>query len=1237
MFAVFCGCTEKEKDIEVGFPKLEKFCSEMNANISSLRTIVTSIKEGDYITSVNPIEHGGKVVGYTISFIKNNPITIYHRQDKTGGKDAHTPVIGVKQDTDGIWYWTLDGNWLPGANNHKNTVAGADGKDGVTPQLKIEGGYWHVSPDNGKTWNQLGKATSSDGKDREESDSMFQSVMVTDTEITFVTADGQTFVVKRAAALSIEFDSEDLVVMPVNATRDIHYTITTGLDDITIEAIGSGDISAEVVKNGAKTGAIRVKTGLEINENSKVVVLVSNGSQAITRTLIFEKEAIDVEENTTKVVSDAGGEVTLEFFSNVKCRAIIPEDAQSWISVVPETKEMTRQLITLAVEKNTGATRSVTVTVQSYDETLFLQYEIEQPASRDYQLAIEREALVEFYYALDGDNWYHNENWCSDKPVKEWYGVNYGGNNGLAHYESDYVESLYLYDNNLKGQIPDSFYNLTNLRQVSLPYNDIGGVFSSKIAQLKDLRVLDLRNNHIYGDDLSWVGTLSELTHLGLLLNPIKSISREIGNLKKLQILSISPLSGIIPPEIGGLINLQDLAIIGENRDWGKIEGGIPEEIGSLDNLIVLNISSLNIEGCIPKSLGNLTKLIDLFLSNNNLEGDLPKELGNLTNLHLLNVTDNRLSGQIPPELGRMPLIDVQLQKNHFSGTLPSELSSWMDNIVEKTGFGFRIWDNNWFGPIPESWQRHPMWKYLWHHILSSGSFDSRNVFIPGPDLNATDISGEVIDGETLYGQHQFTLLFEYNPIYEDFLSINFVEDLCKQHSNLDLAIVVYGDLTEEEAALLKQAHPEMLILPSSENNSINGISILRYPATCWDYQSSAFNKVTIVDSNGVVAYSTVSDSFMLHNLVCEFINTQKMQNWEKDLSRYFNEVEGNNPDNLYTSTDYSLDGTVTQIQTSSAGTGPNIIVMGDGFSDRQIASGLYDSIMQKGVEALFREEPFASYKDYFNIYCVKVISRNEGYEDGGSTALSTYFGNGATVGGNNARVISYGLKAVSEEEMDDCLFLVMMNKDAYGGTCYMYDSPNGDYGRGLSIAYFPTSSDTDTFNGLVSHEAVGHGFAKLADEYSYEYMGAVPSDAVSYAREQEAWGWNKNVDFTGDPSEVKWAQFIADSRYSAEKIGTYEGAYTYWTGAWRPTENSIMRYDTDGFYAPSRYAIWYRIGKLVYGESWKGSYEDFVAFDTANRTQAALQRRQRRNYVEKQLPPLAPPVIVGHSWRDAI
>ena len=413
------GGTELKIPTWYAFEQLQVKVNQMNSNIEALQTVVTALQNNDYISSVSPIIESGKEVGYIINFTKSGSVTIYHGKDGADGKDGqdgadgHTPVIGVKQDTDGLWYWTIDGEWLLDGNGQKvkavgtdgkdgvngqdgtngqNGHDGQDGKDGITPQLKIEEGYWYVSTDNGQTWTKLGKATGENGKDGVDGkdgkdgvdgvdgDSMFQSVTVTETEVTFVTSDGQTFVVKRAAALSIEFDTADLVVMGTNATRNIHYTITSGVDNITIEALSSADIKVKVVKTDAKTGTLQVKTGATIDEYSKVVVLVSNGSQAIMRTLTFEEQVFQVEENTTKNIPEEGGEVELEFFSNVPCHAVIPVAAQSWISVAPETKAMIKQTIGLIIQPNTGAARSATVTVQSEDGSLVLSFTIEQEA-----------------------------------------------------------------------------------------------------------------------------------------------------------------------------------------------------------------------------------------------------------------------------------------------------------------------------------------------------------------------------------------------------------------------------------------------------------------------------------------------------------------------------------------------------------------------------------------------------------------------------------------------------------------------------------------------------------------------------------------------------------------------------------------------------------------------------------------------------------------------------------------
>ena len=155
--------------------KLEELCKQMNTNISSLQTIVTALQNNVYVTGTTPLMKDGKEIGYTITFSKGNPITIYHGKDGQDGEDGITPTISVKKDTDGVYYWTLNGEFImvDGGKIQAEGKDGTNGTNGTTPQFKIENDYWFVSYDNGANWTQLGKATGEDGVG---SDSMFSDV-----------------------------------------------------------------------------------------------------------------------------------------------------------------------------------------------------------------------------------------------------------------------------------------------------------------------------------------------------------------------------------------------------------------------------------------------------------------------------------------------------------------------------------------------------------------------------------------------------------------------------------------------------------------------------------------------------------------------------------------------------------------------------------------------------------------------------------------------------------------------------------------------------------------------------------------------------------------------------------------------------------------------------------------------------------------------------------------------------
>ena len=176
------------------FEALQRLCNETNTNLSALQTIVTALQNNDYITSVDPLTENGKVVGYTIKFAKSNPIVIYNGKDGTDGVDGNTPVIGVKKVGDGIYYWTLDGEFIivDGQKIKAQGTDGSDGADGVTPKLEIREGYWWISYDNGSNWTQLGKATGEDGKDAD-------SIKITQDEnnVYFELADGTVITISK--------------------------------------------------------------------------------------------------------------------------------------------------------------------------------------------------------------------------------------------------------------------------------------------------------------------------------------------------------------------------------------------------------------------------------------------------------------------------------------------------------------------------------------------------------------------------------------------------------------------------------------------------------------------------------------------------------------------------------------------------------------------------------------------------------------------------------------------------------------------------------------------------------------------------------------------------------------------------------------------------------------------------------------------------------------------------------
>ena len=475
-------------DLDGRLTTLEKLCAQMNANISSMQTIVNALQQNDYITGVTPITEEDNTIGYSITFAKNKPITIYH------GENGSTPVIGIKKDTDGIYYWTLDGEWLLDISDNKIKAEGTDGEkggqgeegkpgqNGITPLLKIEEGYWYVSYDNENSWQQLGKASGEKGEPGEKGDSMFSSVDTSnDGYVIFTLADGTELKLPRKDSFGISF-SPALPGISAGETIEIGYTLPQGDEKILVKTVCSNGWQAVVNKQDHTSGTITITAPDPITDD-EVLVFVSDGKEKTVMSAISFCIVIldNIQDNTVKV-GGGDGNLTLEITSNMEIKAV-PQNEWIITDEQPQSKALATNHFHFKILANGDKqNRTGHIEVQDMGGKVLKTITVVQGNALEEEIAKEREALIAFYHATNGDQWKNNTNWCSDKPVSEWYGLT---------IENGYVTQLILTENNLSGYLPECIGDLHHLTDISLWENyNLGGKLPAGLFSLENLKSL---------------------------------------------------------------------------------------------------------------------------------------------------------------------------------------------------------------------------------------------------------------------------------------------------------------------------------------------------------------------------------------------------------------------------------------------------------------------------------------------------------------------------------------------------------------------------------------------------------------------------------------------------------------------------------------------------------------------------------------------------------------------------
>jgi hypothetical protein len=319
----------------------------------------------------------------------------------------------------------------------------------------------------------------------------------------------------------------------------------------------------------------------------------------------------------------------------------------------------------------------------------------------------------------------------------------------------------------------------------------------------------------------------------------------------------------------------------------------------------------------------------------------------------------------------------------------------------------------------------------------------------------------------------------------------------------------------------------------------------------------------------------------------------------------------------------------VVRLQSATVGQGVNVVMMGDGYTINDMGKdGKYEQDMRAATEHFFSVYPYTVYRDHFNVYMVVAVSNEEGISVASTgTTVDTRFscrweGSGSTgIDCDDNAVFEY-VDAVAElatADLHDITVIMPINAYIYAGTCAMYYPGNrvSDYGNGFSISMCPVGR---LFKEVVVHEAGGHGFSKVMDEYIYYHNETIPDTGKDHYRYlKERYGWGENIDFYGNISLTSWNGFAGMSKYGM--VGTFEGSAMYGKGIWRPEYNSCMNNNVLYFNAPTRWAQVRRIKRLA---GFDYSFEQFLRDDIVPEYPSTV----RSGGDDKGFIPLAPPVI---------
>lgn len=338
--AVLTACDPYKQEIEY----LEKEANdvsevldEISSSVESLTNIMVAMLGNDFVTEVEPIQEGNRS-GYALVFANSGKVIIYcgadGRDGKNGedgedgedGKDGVTPAVSIRQGVDGIWYWTVNGDWLYNSNGARVPVAG---KDGLVPKLKISGEFWYISYDNGKSWERVGSSVAGES-------SVFKSLdyQSYDDYVEFTLKDGTVLQIPKNKPLNLSLYNYSEIAPGETVT--LNYSISGYDGKVEMASIDPEGWNVSISPASTDGGTITVTVPDPLVYQT-ILIFASNNGNTTMRPLDFTPKATDLSKKESANCYLVTGRGSYSFNASIKgCGPDLIEEYPSRATVLWE-------------------------------------------------------------------------------------------------------------------------------------------------------------------------------------------------------------------------------------------------------------------------------------------------------------------------------------------------------------------------------------------------------------------------------------------------------------------------------------------------------------------------------------------------------------------------------------------------------------------------------------------------------------------------------------------------------------------------------------------------------------------------------------------------------------------------------------------------------------------------------------------------------------------------------------